>query len=78
MILGADKIRAMCEGMRRVRRRPAKEWLEPIIRRLEALKPGERLIIEHFDYEKERAAQRAYFAAEAERRAARRRGQTER
>ena len=36
----------LAEGMRCMRRVPEKEWLEPIIQRLEDLKPGEQLIIE--------------------------------
>jgi hypothetical protein len=46
MILSSGHIKAMVEGLRRIRRAPQKEWLSPIIERLEALQPGERLIIE--------------------------------
>lgn len=46
MILAPDTIAAMVEGMKRVKRIPQKEWLEPIIQRLENLKPGDKLTIE--------------------------------
>lgn len=46
MKLSPDHIHAMIEGMRRVKRIPEKEWLAPIIERLEHLKTGEQLIIE--------------------------------
>jgi hypothetical protein len=36
----------MTEGLRRVRRVPEREWLAPIIKGLEALQLGEKLIIE--------------------------------
>lgn len=49
MMLAADTIKAMCEGMRRVKRIPECEWLAPVIERLERLKPGERIIIERID-----------------------------
>jgi hypothetical protein len=46
VILSSSTIRAMCEGKRRVRRRPQCEWLAPIIERLEMLRPGDWLTIE--------------------------------
>jgi hypothetical protein len=47
MILSESVIAAMVEGMRRVKRIPQKEWLEPVIQRLEQLQDGEKLTIEN-------------------------------
>lgn len=46
MIVSKDAVMAMVEGMRRVKRIPQKEWLEPIIQRLERLQEGEKITFE--------------------------------
>jgi hypothetical protein len=51
MVLSSSTIRAIIEGLRRVRRIPEREWLEPIIEGLEALQPGERLVIQRLSLE---------------------------
>ena len=45
MLISKYRIDLMCEGMRRIKRVPEREWLEPIIHRLELLKPGESMTI---------------------------------